>query len=229
MGGAARQDGRIAMLNRRSFVTLATASGAAATLGVPLAAQAATPGFARFRIELDPDDLYNVQSMSLVVSNLLGSFLLERLVYLDDKGQPQPWLAKSWEVGNDGKTITFKLKEGKTFHDGTPFDAEAVKFLFDAILDPKNASPSKGIVGPLEKVDAPDATTAILTFSKPFAPFINLLGQSYFGFNSPTAVKAAGAAYGRHPVGTGPFMFKNWVPGTEINLVRFPDFKQFRP
>ncbi|RYB01568.1 hypothetical protein D3272_25580 [Lichenibacterium ramalinae] len=191
--------------------------------------RAATAGTARIRLTIDPEGLYNVQSISLVVSSVLGNFLLERLVYLDDAGKPQPWLAQSWQVAEDGKAITFKLKSGKVFHDGTPFDAAAVKFLFDTILDPKSASPSKGIVGPLVKVDAPDPATVVFYFSKPYAPFLNLLGQSFFGFNSPIAVTAAGAAYARHPIGTGPFMFKDWTPGTEINLVRFPGFKQFRP
>ncbi len=170
-----------------------------------------------------------MQSISLAVSSVLGNYILESLIYLDDKGQAQPWLAESRQASADGTIITFKLKSGKTFHDGTPFNADAVKFLFDTILDPNNASPSKGIIGPLQKVDAPDDTTVVFHFSKPFAPFINLLGQSYFGFNSPTAVKAAGSAYARHPVGTGPFMFDSWTPGTKIELVRNPNFKQFRP
>ncbi|MGI4769719.1 MAG: ABC transporter substrate-binding protein [Janthinobacterium lividum] len=216
------------MLNRRQFsAALATTIGGTALAIVPV--RATTAGTARIRLPIDPEGLYNVQSISLVVSSVLGSFLLERLVYLDDAGKPQPWLAESWQVGDDGKSIAFKLRSGKFFHDGTPFDAAAVKFLFDTILDPTSASPSKGIVGALTTVDAPDPVTVVFSFSKPYAPFINLLGQSFFGFNSPAAVKAAGAAYARHPVGTGPFMFKDWTPGTEINLVRFPGFKQFRP
>ena len=216
------------MLNRRQFsAALATTMGSAALGSLPV--RAAVPGIARLRLPIDPEGLYNVQSISLVVSGVLGNFLLERLVYLDDTGKPQPWLAESWKVADDGKAIKFKLKNGKVFHDGTPFDAEAVKFLFDTILDPAAASPSKGIVGPLVTVEAPDPATVVFSFSKPYAPFINLLGQSFFGFNSPAAVKAAGPAYARHPVGTGPFMFKDWTPGTEIDLVRFPGFRQFRP
>jgi peptide/nickel transport system substrate-binding protein len=215
------------MLTRRHL--LATSLAAAGSLMLAPFVRAATPATANIRLEIDPEGLYNVQSISLIVSNVLGGYLLERLVYLDENGEPKPWLAESWKSSNDGKVITFKLKSGKTFHDGTPFNAAAVKFLFDAILDPNSASPSKGIVGPLESVDAPDDLTVVFAFSKPFAPFLGLLGQSFFGFNSPTAVKVGGAAYPRHPVGTGPFMFKSWTPGTEINLVRNPDFKQFRP
>jgi peptide/nickel transport system substrate-binding protein len=216
------------MLTRRSLLANSIAAAGSLPFAAPLA-RAAAPGMANIRIEIDPEGLYNVQTISLIVSNVLGGYLLERLVYLDEQGEPKPWLADSWQSSGDGKVITFKLKGGKTFQDGTPFNAAAVKFLFDAILDPASASPSKGIVGPLEKVEAPDDMTVSFTFAKPFAPFLGLLGQSYFGFNSPTAVKAAGAAYARHPVGSGPFMFKSWTPGTEINLVRNPNFKQYRP
>src|ERR1700712_3688854 len=148
------------MLNRRQFsVALATTMGSTALGAFP--ARAATAGTARIRLPIDPEGLYNVQSISLVVSSVLGDYLLERLVYLDAKGVPQPWLAEAWTVADDGKTVTFKLKSGKVFHDGTIFDAAAVKFLFDTILDPASASPSKGIVGPLLKVEAPDSATVV--------------------------------------------------------------------
>jgi peptide/nickel transport system substrate-binding protein len=216
------------MLTRRRLLSSSVAAAGSLALASSFA-RAAAPGSADIRIEIDPEGLYNVQSISLVVSNVLGGYLLERLVYLDEKGEPKPWLADSWQTSDDGKVITFKLRPGKTFHDDTPLNAEAVKFLFDAILDPNSASPSKGIIGPLEKVDAVDDLTVKFTFSKPFAPFLGLLGQSFFGFNSPAAVKVAGPAYARHPVGTGPFMFKSWTPGTEVVLARNPNFKQFRP
>jgi len=219
------------LTRRRLLIRSLAAAGATAgplTIALPFA-RAAAPGGANIRIEIDPEGLYNVQSISLIVSNVLGGYLLERLVYLDETGEPKPWLADAWQTSDDGKMVTFKLKPGKIFHDGTPFNAEAVKFLFDTILDPNSASPSKGIIGPLEKADAVDDMTVSFTFSKPFAPFLGLLGQSFFGFNSPTAVKAAGSAYARHPVGTGPFMFKSWTPGTEVVVVRNPNFKQFRP
>jgi peptide/nickel transport system substrate-binding protein len=219
----------ISVLNRRQFALVSAASVGALALGTSGLSFAQAEKVARFRLIIDPEGLYNVQSISLAVSSVLGNYLLESLVYLDAKGQAQPWLAESWQADAEGRTITFKLKSGKTFHDGTPFDAAAVKFHFDTILDPNSASPSRGIVGPLEKVDAPDGDTVVFHFTRPFAPFINLLGQSYFGFNSPTAVKAAGQAYARHPVGTGPFMFDSWTPGTRIELVRNPNFKQYRP
>src|ERR1700684_3451903 len=126
------------MLTRRRLL-ISSLAAAGATAG-PLAiaspfARAAAPGSANIRIEIDPEGLYNVPSISLIATTVRGGYPRERLVYLDETGEPKPWLADSWETSDDGKMITFKLKPGKTFHDSTPFNAEAVKFLFDTILD----------------------------------------------------------------------------------------------
>jgi peptide/nickel transport system substrate-binding protein len=114
------------------------------------------------------------------------------------------------------------------FTDGTPLDAAAVKAQFDSVLDRKNASPLLSRLGSLQSVEAPDATTVRFLFSKPYAPFFANIAGGGFGINSPTAVAKFGAQYGRNPVGSGPYMLKSWVPGTEITLVRNPNFKQFR-
>ena len=182
----------------------------------------------RLRLGADPETLYNVQSISSTVDNVLGTYVLERLVYLDDKGQPQAWLAESWQVSTDGKTVTFTLRQGVKFHDGTDFDAAAVKFHFDSILDPKNASPVLPSLGPLVSVETPDARTVRLNFSKPYGPLFNTLSLGFMGINSPTAVKKAGRAYGRRPVGTGAYKLVRWTQGTEIRLERFTGWRALR-
>jgi peptide/nickel transport system substrate-binding protein len=111
------------VLNRRQFALASVASVGALALGRPGSSFAQAEQVARFRLIIDPEGLYNVQSISLAVSSVLGNYLLEALVYLDEKGQARPWLAESWQADADGRTITFKLKGGKAFHDGTPFDA----------------------------------------------------------------------------------------------------------
>jgi len=163
-----------------------------------------------------------------VASAVLGNFLLERLVYVDDKGLPQPWLAESWQVSPDQTQVTFKLRSGVKFHDGSDFDAAAVKFHFDSIRNPKNASPVLPLIGPLVSADALDATTVRLSFSRPFAPLFSNLAQASMGINSPQAVARAGVAYGRRPVGTGPYRLKRWIPGAEIDLESNPTYRQWR-
>ncbi|HEY2132425.1 MAG TPA: ABC transporter substrate-binding protein, partial [Acetobacteraceae bacterium] len=209
---------------RRLLLTFAVA----AMLGGPIVdARAAGPTL-HFRLGEDPETLYNVKSFSLTVSSVLGPYLLDRLVYFDASGQPKPWLAESWTVSEDQTEITFKLRTGIKFTDGTDFNAAAAKAQFDAVMDKKNASPLLPLLGSLQTVEAPDATTLRFTFAKPFAPFLSNIAQASFGFNSPTAVAKYGDQYGRHVVGTGPYMLKSWDPGSEIVLVRNPNYHQYR-
>lgn len=181
-----------------------------------------------FRIEEDPETLYNVQTISLTADGVMGNYLLDRLVYFDAEGSPQGNLAESWEVSDDQREVTFKLRQGVKFHDGTDFNAEAVKFHFDSIMDPANASPVLPYIGSLKEVILVDEYTAQFVFEEPYAPFFINMSYSYGGINSPTAVKQWGAEYGRHPVGTGPYMLDQWIPGSQITLVRYPDYQQFR-
>ena len=197
-------------------------------LAICLASVAQAAAVLHVRLEEDPDSLYNVQTGSLVANAVLGNFLLERLVYIDTKGLPQPWLAESWQVSADQTQVTVKLRRGVKFHDGTDFDATAVKFLFDSIRDPRNASPILPLIGPLVAVEVLDSTTLRLRFSKPFAPLFNNLAQASMGINSPQAVAKSGISYGRHPVGTGPYRLERWIPGAEIDLERNPSYQQWR-
>ena len=85
---------------------------------------------------------------------------------------------------------------GAEVEDLPDLDAAAVKFHFDAILDPQRASPVRPIIAALESVDAPDATTVRFNFSRPFAPFMTIIAGGAYGINSPTAVQRLGRQYG---------------------------------
>lgn len=182
-------------------------------------------GMLRLTLGEEPDQLDPARTISLTSSEVMD-VVYERLVYIDDEGLPQPWLAESWEISEDGKVITFKIREGVKFHDGTDLDANAVKFTYDRILDPEMAAPYKSLVETLESVDAPDATTAVFNFSEPYAPFFT--NSTIIGIISPAAVEAFGDDFGHNPVGTGPFMFKEWQPGTKIIFERYPDYVNYR-
>ncbi len=211
------------MLNRRGLM-LASAALAAA----PYREAHAQAKELRFRLVEDPEMLWSGQSASLTVNTVVGTYLVERLVYQGPDGSPQPWLAESWTFSDDSKEITFKLRPGVKFHDGTDLDAAAVKFHFDAILDPDRASPVRAVISALSGVEVVDPLTVKFVFSRPFAPFMTLLGGGAYGINSPTAVNRLGRQYGRRPVGTGPYRFVSWSPGSEIVLERNPTFRQLR-
>jgi peptide/nickel transport system substrate-binding protein len=182
-----------------------------------------------FAISLDPETLDSALTISETAQWVISEFLLESLVYHDKDGTVKGQLAESWEIAPDNMEITFHLRKGIKFHDGTDFNADAVKFNFDRIMDPATASPCLPYIPTLEKVDVVDDYTVKFTFSKPDASFwVNMTSFPYFWINSPTAVKAAGADYGRNPVGTGPFMFDSWIPGSQLTFVKYPDYQQWR-
>jgi peptide/nickel transport system substrate-binding protein len=150
-----------------------------------------------------------------------------------------PGLAESWEVSEDGLTYTFKLKEGVTFHDGTPFNAEAVQFTFDRVVESRKLTAAGEEVDPetvivpgqgFNQIDAYDHAEIVddftinLVLSRPFGPFLSGL-NGYLGIVSPTAVQEMGLAeFGRKPVGTGPFMVQEWVEQDHVTLVKNPDY-----
>src|ERR1700726_2887974 len=132
--------------------------------------------------------------------------IFDTLTTLDDKGVVQPKLALSWDHSEDFKTWTFKLRPGVKFHDGTPFNAEAVKANFDRQKDPANKCRCAFYISNIHDVQAPDELTLVYNLND---PAVNLPArQSFPGVNSaihsPTAWKTKGDDYNRNPIGAGP-------------------------
>jgi len=135
-----------------------------------------------------------------------------------------PWLAKSWEISGDGLSYTFQLRNDVKFHDGTRFDAAAVKYNLDRIKEPKNAFYALSDIGAYESTKVIDDFTVQVQFSRPYAAFLANLSKPSLGIVSPAAAEKYGEEFPLHPVGTGPFKFKSMTPGTEIALERNPDY-----
>lgn len=184
-------------------------------------------GTLRLVLGEDPDSLDPHATVSATASGV-QSFIYDRLVYINRQGLPAGRLASSWTVSRDQKLVTFRLRTGIKFHDGTPFNAQAVEFTFKRLLDPATAAPARSQFNEVKDVKALDDTTVQFTLDRPFAPFFTNLSTSYAGIISPAAVRKFGKDYGRNPVGTGPFKFETWVPGSSIVLARNPDYQQFR-
>lgn len=137
----------------------------------------------------------------------------------------KPWLAERWEISPDNLSYTFFLKKGVKFHDGTPFTAAAVKFSFDRIVDPATRSlAARSALGPYKSSEVVDDYTLRLNLSQPFGPLFDGLSQPTLVPVSPAAVQKWGTDFGEHPVGTGPYMFKEWVKKDHVTLVKNPDY-----
>jgi peptide/nickel transport system substrate-binding protein len=136
-----------------------------------------------------------------------------------------PWLAKSWQVSPDGTRYSFELRDDVRFHDGTRFDAEALKFNFERVAEPKNALYSQIDLGPFRAARVQAPFRLELALESPFSALLANLSKSSLGIVSPAAVQKHGSQIGTHPVGTGPFRFDSHKAGTETLLTRNPDYR----
>ncbi len=145
----------------------------------------------------------------------------------------QPLLATSWTVSPDGKEITFKLRQGVKFHDGTPFNAQAVKFTFERQLKPnmKDDMPyAEFTFAGVQKVEAVDDYTVKVILEKPSAPFLANMAMALAApIISPEAVKKYGDKFIENPVGTGPYKFVKWDKGQQIELTAFDSYWGEKP
>ena len=116
----------------------------------------------------------------------------DSLVYLDEKGTVYPGLATSWEFSNEGKTVTLKLREGVNFHDGSPFNAEVVRWTVERHLADTTASPTSWMLGPIAGTEVIDDMTIAYHYTDPFVPLWVGLGYSYCAPISKAAARGAG-------------------------------------
>jgi len=148
--------------------------------------------------------------------------------YKPGKTEVEPALATEWSVSPDGKEYTFKLRKGVKFHDGTAFNAEAVKFSFDRQLEPnrKNDMPyAKFVFEGVKSVQVVDEYTVKVILDKPLAAFLANLAMSHAAYIvSPTAVKKYNGILNENPVGTGPYKFVKWEKGQYIELAAFDEY-----
>ncbi len=171
------------------------------------------------------------QTSQLDVSGMVQRVVLDSLVFQEADGSFSPWLAEDWQVSDDSTTYTFELRDGVSFHDGEPFNAEAVKANFDRIVDPETASAqAASMLG----ADFYEATTVIdeytveVAFTQPYSPFLQAASTANLGFYSPKALeesadqlKAGGPGIN---VGTGPFELTEYTPEQELVYTRNPDY-----
>ena len=149
--------------------------------------------------------------------------VLEGLLTLDDKMQVKPALATGYEVLSPTK-VRFKLRPNVKFHDGTPFNAAAVKFTFDRALKGNPPARWASLAGSLTGAEVVDDLTVDMVTKDPYGPVLRTLAMYCMGIVSPAAVQKMGEGFSRAPVGTGPFKFVEWKTNTHVILERNPDY-----
>lgn len=148
--------------------------------------------------------------------------ILEGLTKITDSGAVLPLLATDWASDPDGKTYTFKLRGGVKFQDGTPFNADAVKFSFERAKAPDSTNKAKKTVFEnISSIATPQPDVVILTLTNPDATLPFRLGESTAVILSPQSA----ATTANQPVGTGPFKLDTWQKGSAITLVRWDGFR----
>lgn len=167
---------------------------------------------------LDPGDAFYIAEQFVVMN------IFDTLVAMDPQGELHPWLATEWSPNGDYTEFTFSLRQDVSFHDGAPFNAAAVKATFDHIVNDVETSGGKTMLANYAESIVNDDYSITVKFSAPYPTFLNDVSRPWLGISSPAALEQYGPDYGRHPTGTGPFMFSEWTAQEKIVLVRNPDY-----
>jgi peptide/nickel transport system substrate-binding protein len=183
-------------------------------------------------ISADPGHL-NPAITTAGPTHTAAELLYNGLLGRDERGNPVPELAESWQVEQGGAVYRFRLRDRVTWHDGAPFTSADVKFSFEEILLKFHARTKASMAGALAGIDTPDDRTVVFRFKQPYAPLLAQLDATeativarhlYQGSDPQTNPVNA------KPVGTGPFKFVSYTKGAEIRLARNPSyFKQGLP
>ncbi|MGG1662561.1 ABC transporter substrate-binding protein [Brevibacillus sp. NRS-1366] len=177
--------------------------------------------------EVEEPDTLDPHKTSMGTGNIISGYMGGSLFTFDPfTNELQPYLAESYTASEDGKTITFKIRTGVKFHDGTPLTAATFKATYERALAPETASPVavQSLQG-VKSISAPDDTTLIFHLDQPTAPLFALL--TFDGYTQPLsmdAIQKYGKEYGRNPVGIGPWKFESWKTGEAITMVRNEEF-----
>lgn len=211
-----------------------TTSGAGGSNGAsgPSGGSGAGTSSAAFHIAIgvDPDTLDPAQQTTSTIQNILD-YDLQGLVTFDKDGKLQPELATSWKTSADGKSITFNLRKGVKFQDGTPFNAKAVQYSLERLISGKVKVPIGGAYQVMKQIVPVTAETVRIDLKNPDPDLLPNLAATMAEIFSPTSATKNGNKPTNivHPVGTGPYQFVNFQDGQSVTLTRYSGYWGSKP
>ena len=162
-------------------------------------------------------------------SGSINSLVYDGLCKYDKDIKIVPELAERWEISEDKLTITFHLKKGVKWHDGEPFTARDVEFTYKVYIDPKTPTAYASPFMKVKELKVIDDYTIQVTYKKPYAPALESWGVGMLPRHLLEGKDITKSPLGRHPIGTGPYVFKEWETGEKIILDANPDYYEGRP
>jgi len=201
--------------------------------------QGGTLVFGRGGDSVGLDPAYETDGNSFMICDNIFEALV---AYKDESTALEPGLAESWDISADGKTYTFHLRKGVRFHDGTPFNADAVVFSIGRMMKTRNVKFfGQGLSIPAQErppeywvsmemddtigsIEAVDDHTVVFKLQRVEAPFLANMGMDFADMISPTAFMKNPKEFLRTPVGTGPYRFVKWVKDDRIILEKNTDY-----
>ena len=171
-------------------------------------------------VRLEPPHLDPTAGAAAAIDEVVYANVFEGLTRIDENGAVQPALAKSWAITDDGKTYTFMLQEGVSFHDGSSFDAEDVVFSLDRARGEDSVNAQKALFEPIQSVTATGPYEVQITLKRPTGNMLFNLGWGDAIMVAPESADTNKT----NPVGTGPFKFTKWVKGDSISIEKNPDY-----
>jgi peptide/nickel transport system substrate-binding protein len=171
----------------------------------------------------EPDSL-DPQRTIAGASYTVFANIFDCLITTNSSGEFDPIVAEKYEIGTDGVSFTWTIRDGIAAHDGSTLTAKDVKYTFDRATDATNPSQAASFISAYKSAELVDDKTIAMTLSEPSAPFLTNIAVEYFGILPQAAVEAAGDDFSTNPVGSGPWTFKSWTPGEQVVLEPFADY-----
>ncbi len=204
-------------MKQQMFRSLASALAVGVSL---LGSQVLAKSDITIGMQLEPPHLDPTSAAAQAIDSVVYTNVFEGLTRFMGDGSVVPGLAESWEISDDGKVYTFKLREGVTFHDGSSMDAEDVKFSLDRARAEDSANAQKALFAGIDSVEVVDPLTVKVTLSEPNGLFLFNLAWGDAVIVAPESIENIKT----NPVGTGAYTFGEWIQGDSIVLNRNPDY-----